>query len=196
MLARGSLSPSLQAASGLQIDTQGCTAEPAASILENSPYGVFRLDGVAGQALTLALANDNDPATADAAIGTDLGNTLGYLDGKTWKPYTAGTPVPMPASGKLLVRVAITDDTPFEGPESFNLLGTPVGGIAAVGEGVIRDDGQGSIFPDTITGKANPKARKDDDRVITINDIVVNEASPYAVFNIQNPTTHHSALMA
>jgi VCBS repeat-containing protein len=154
---------------------------------ENSPWGVFRVNGTAGQSVTLALQNDSDPNTANAVLGTDTGTQLQYFNGTSWVNYTGA--VTLPAEGELLVRVAINDDTPYEGPETFQLSVTPNGGTAVTGTATILDDGTGSIYPDNTTGNPDPDAPKDDDRPVKVNNIRVNEASPYAVFTVTGTGT-------
>ncbi len=64
------------------------------------------------------------------------------------------------------------------------------------GVGTIRDDGQGSIYlgnnntatpnqpGDVDPGGPDYPAQLDDDRVLTVNNVEVNEGSPYAVFTV------------
>ena len=161
---------------------------------ENSPWAVFRVNGTAGQSVTLALQNDNDPNTADAKLGTDLGTQLQYFNGTTWVNYTGGA-VTLPAGGELLVRVAINDDDPYEGPETFQLAVTPSGGAPAYGTATILDDGTGKVYPDNTTGATDPAASLDDDRPVRVNNIEVNENSPWAVFRV-NGTAGQSVTLA
>ena len=150
---------------------------------EASPYAVFTVSGTAGQAVSLALQNDSDPATANASLGTDAGTQLQYFDGSNWVNYSGGT-VTLPASGQLLVRTTVTNDSTYEGAETLQLKVTPTGGTASYGTATILDDGTGNIYPNNNTGNPDPSAPKDDDRAVQVNDILVNEASPYAVFTV------------
>ena len=150
---------------------------------EASPYAVFHVSGQAGQLVTLALQNDNDPATANATLGTDAGNTLQYFNGSAWVAYT-GAAVAIAANGELLVRNTVTNDSTFEGAETYQLTATPTGGTAATGTATILDDGTGNIYPDNNTGSPDSNAIRDDDRAVKVSDIEVNEASPYAVFTV------------
>lgn len=159
---------------------------------EASPYAVFKVSGVAGVQVSLALGNSSGLASSDAkaTLGTDLSNTLEYYDTatSTWTNYSAA--VAIPTGGTLLVRVAITADTTHEGNESFTLNVTPAGGSVLYGIGTIGDEGEGSVFLDTNTS-GNPDtsgasfpAQLDDDRPLSVNDIRVNEASAYAMFEV------------
>ena len=138
---------------------------------EASPFAVFTLTtpvGSAGTYVKLGLQADNDPATADATAGVDMGPQLQIFDGSGWVNYLPGTPVLIPAGG-LLVRTAITNDTIYEGPESFQLRATitnqagSVDAASSLGTATILDDGKGVVFNDS--GAIDPLARKDDDRV-------------------------------
>ncbi|WP_457767240.1 beta strand repeat-containing protein [Cyanobium sp. ULC065] len=152
------------------------------SVNENSPFAVFSVSGTGNQPVTLALQNDADGATNDAALGTDTGTQIQYFNGSTWVNYTSGT-VDL-INGSLLVRVAINDDSTFEGPETFQLAVTPTGGALSTGTATINDDGTGNIYPDNNTGNTDPGALKDDDRAVSVNNISVNENSPFAVFTV------------
>ena len=92
--------------------------------------------------------------------------------------------VTLPASGQLLVRTTVTNDSTYEGAETFQLKATPTGGTAVTGTATILDDGTGNIYPNSNSGNPDPSAPKDDDRAIHVNNIDVNEASPYAVFTV------------
>lgn len=117
-------------------------------------------------------------------------------------------------NGKLLVRTAVLQDSTFEttsaGYETLKLTAKNAAGTAnavtgavdtlAEGMAQIRDDGQGSIFlgnnngtnnasaPNT-TGDTDPNGPDyptylDDDRPVTVNNIAVNEGSPWAMFTV------------
>jgi hypothetical protein len=129
----------------------------------------------------------------DRADSTDdYGPAIEYWDGDSWETYT-GTPVAIPAgSTTLLVRTAIVADTLDEGDHGFTLKATNTGGTSGVGTATIDDHGGGVKFPDTApTGPSNgqytPPSNTtdlDDDRPLTVNDIRVNEGSPFAVFTV------------
>jgi hypothetical protein len=165
------------------------------TVNEGSPYAVFKVTGVTGQYTSLSLTSST------ATVGTDTGTVLEYFDGSSWQAYSSGSFVQIP-SGGLLVRVAITNDAPADNGETFNLVASNTGGGAATGVGTIKDDGTGTIYtaanptgstPATLTpptpvngavSAANAVNLPNDDRVINVNDLVVNEGSPYAVFTV------------
>jgi len=142
---------------------------------------VFTVTGGVGEAVALELSG----GTATGG-GVDFGASgaiqleVSTDGGRSWTPYSAAAT--FPAEGKLLVRTPIRQDSVFEGPETFTLKASPAGGTTAVGTATIYDDGTGTVF--NSDGSDNSTAQKDDDRPITIPDVNVNEASPYAVFRI------------
>jgi hypothetical protein len=79
-----------------------------------------------------------------------------------------------------LVRTPITNDSTPDNGETFTLTVTPTGGTAVTGTATIKDDGSGTIF--TATGAIDNAAVKNND--ITVNNLVVNEGSPTAVFTV------------
>ena len=122
--------------------------------------------------------------------GTDNGSGLEYWDvsNSTWQTYTSGT-VALDGSGDLLVRTTITNDTVSDDGETFTLSASNTGGTAATGTATIKDDGTGTLYPDldpvdSTTPATDTSSTKDDDRPVTVNNITVNEGSPYAVFNV------------
>ncbi len=152
---------------------------------EASPYAVFRVTSNSSTSLTLTLQSDSDLTTADAALGTDTAatSTLQYFNGTSWQTYSSA--VAVTANQTLLVRIAITPDSTYEGAEKFQLVATPTAGTAGVGTATVLDDGTGSIYPDDKIGNPDPDAVKDDDRSVRVADILVNENSSYAVFTIK-----------
>uniref|UniRef100_UPI001181AADF DUF4347 domain-containing protein n=1 Tax=Synechococcus sp. MW101C3 TaxID=210768 RepID=UPI001181AADF len=164
------------------IDNDGAISVDNISVNENSPFAVFTVSGTGEQPVTLALQNDANGATNDAALGTDTDTQIQYFNGSEWVDYTSGTVNLI--DGSLLVRVAINDDDTFEGPETFQLAVTPTGGSLSTGTATILDDGTGNIYPDNNTGNIDPNALKDDDRAISVDNISVNENSPFAVFTV------------
>ncbi len=144
------------------IDNDGAVSVNNISVNENSPFAVFTVSGTGNQPVTLALQNDANGATNDAALGTDTATQIQYFNGSEWIDYTSGTVNLI--NGSLLVRVAINDDNTFEGPETFQLAVTPTGGSLSTGTATILDDGTGNIYPDNNTGNIDPNATKDDDR--------------------------------
>ena len=150
------------------------------TVSEASPYAVFTVSGTPGQTLTLALQATGS-GTGYATPGTDTGASLQYYDGSAWVAYSGSVTM---AGSSLLVRVAVTQDGVYEGPESFRLLATNSSGKTSTGgSGTIRDDGGSTtVFGENHT---TPQAGvADDDRALAISDLTVSEASPYAVFTV------------
>lgn len=170
------------------------------TVNEASPFAVFTVTAAAGQRVVLG-----QPSSGTAAVGTDTGTDLEYYNPATgqWTAYIPGSQVETPASGSFLVRVALVQDAPFEGPEIFTITASNVNGDGATGTGTIVDDGSGTLFAtradkpgttainEAVTG-VNPDGTpvldtstvKDDDRPIAVNNVAVNEASPYIVFTV------------
>jgi len=143
---------------------------------------MFKVSGATGQQVTLSLASGT------ATNGLDFASNLEYFNGTTWVTYT-GAPVTMP-SATLLVRTAVLQDTLNEGAETLKLIAKNSAGTAAEGTSTIIDNGTGSIylagnqtFTADTSGTGYP-TYLDDDRPISINNISVNEASPFAVFTV------------
>ena len=133
------------------------------------------LTGVAGQLVKLALGNTSVGTDTDATLGTDTGNAgtgvpLQYFNGTSWVDYTANSYVSIPAGGTtLLVRTRITNDSTYEGAETFTLTATNTGGTGAEGIATIKDDGTGDLYPDNTDGSKDTSSRKDDDRALSVN---------------------------
>lgn len=167
------------------------------SVNEGSPYGVFTVGDAGGRSITLALANGTATGT-----GTDYGaastvTTVGQsnleysLDGgTTWVRYTAAFTVTLTGAGTtsgLLVRTPIKNDSIFDNGETYTLTATPAGGNAVVGTATIHDDGTGQWFSGTSgTGSDSAPAGQnlDGDMPLSVNNLVVNEGSPYAVWTV------------
>jgi hypothetical protein len=172
----------------LDDDRTGTLTVNSITVNEASPYAVFTVTGVAGQQVSLALGNTAATTDVDVTLGTDTGNAgagaaLQYLVGTTWTNYTSGTVSIATGGTTLLVRTAITNDSAYEGAETFTLTATPTSGTAAIGIATIVDDGTGVLYPDNTTG-ATGTGTRDDDRTLSVNAITVNEASPFAVFTV------------
>jgi VCBS repeat-containing protein len=155
------------------------------SVNESSPYGVFTLTGAIGQKVQLALHN------MTATVGTDTGAGLEYYNGSEWVNYTADSTLTL-ASSTLLVRTTITQDSTFEGQESFALAVTKVSAedTTVYGVGSIYDDGTGDIYlADNTSGSADTSGTgyptsKDDDRTLAVDSPTVNEASNIVVYTL------------
>ena len=145
---------------------------------EASPYAVFTLDGEPGQRVSLTLTDGT------ASIADYDRETLEFSrdDGLTWTPYVSGEVTFSEVTGALLVRTPVKQDITYEGAETFTLVATNTGGKQAFGTATLLDDGRGDIFnPD---GSKNISTPRDDDRILKVENITVNEDSPYAVFRV------------
>jgi hypothetical protein len=172
-----------------------------ATVNEASPYAVFTVTGTAGQYVKLNLASGS-------ATSADYDPAFEYFNGTAWVNYIPGSYVQMPAGETtLLVRVAILDDDPYEGAETFTLTASNTGGGSDSGTGTIKDDGTGLLlnangnqitpttsavidliaYPDSVVAN--------DDRPLAVNDIVVNEASPYSVFSVTGEPNQYVMLV-
>jgi hypothetical protein len=130
---------------------------------------VWKVSAHQGQYVRLA------DSSGTAVIGTDTGSDLQWWNGNQWQNYTPSTFVKVPGAGALLVRMAVTNDFLFEGPETLNLTVYNTQGVAnpaETGIATIRDDGSGDIFSAANnTGLADPMGSSgtpaflDDDRV-------------------------------
>jgi hypothetical protein len=182
----GGLAPTTPGDSGYVVpDDDRLLSIADISVNEASTHGVFVVEGVKGQSITLALAD----GTAD--ITDDYGSSIQYSTdgGENWQTYSGSAVAITADNGQVLVRTTITNDTVSEGSETFTLTGTVVGGHATVGTATIKDDGTGSIF--TGTGGLAPTTPgdsgyvvPDDDRRVTVSSPQVNEASPHIVYSV------------
>ncbi|QVL52845.1 MAG: hypothetical protein KFB97_16005 [Cyanobium sp. M30B3] len=147
------------------------------SVNEGSPFAVFTVSGAPNLPVALGLNDGSTTGITGLEVSTD--------GGTNWSPYTSGT-VNLSGGGTLLVRTPLTpeQDIPFEGPETFTLTAstTEGDGSTATGIATVFDDGTGTIF--NSNGGINESASKDDDRVLAVDTITVNEASPFAVFTV------------
>jgi hypothetical protein len=200
------------------------------TVNEGSPFVVFTVDGVEGQFVKLELGNTASTTDADATLGTDTGTALEYWNGTAWTPYTPGSLVQIPSdndgtageNANLLVRVAITNDTPADNGETFTLTATNTNGTpnATGGIATIKDDGTGVVYiadnsstvgtdesaptngaaptvtaPTTqVVSSANATNLPNDDRPLSVNSLTVNEGSPYAVFTVSGSTGQYTSL--
>ena len=155
------------------------------TVNEGSPYAVFTVSGAAGQLVTLSL-----PGVGTATGGgTDYGSALEYWNGVAWASYAGGSTIALDGGGDVLVRVAVVNDGIADDGETFTLQASNTGGIAGTGTATIKDDGTGTLYPDlaptnSTTPATDNATTPDDDRAVTVNNITVNEGSPYAVFTV------------
>ena len=121
------------------------------------------LSSAASTAVTVRYASVNDTATSGSDYGAVSG-TLTFAPGELTKT----------------ISVPITDDLVYEGPETFKIqLTSPsVNALIAddTGIGTIMDDGTGTVPPGVTP--------TDDRPIVTINDVLVNEASATATFTV------------
>lgn len=149
------------------------------TVNEASAYAVFTVTGTASATVTLALA------AITATASSDYSSTLQWSsDGATWADYSSG--VTLSGFTKFYVRTAITNDSTYEGPETFKLTAT-AGTVSASGTATIRDDGTGAVYTGTVTsGTPATSGTADDDRTVSVSaySTPVNEASDYAFFTV------------
>jgi hypothetical protein len=156
------------------------------TVNEGSPWAVQTVTGLLNQYVKL------DLVSGTAKTESDFGTQLQYFDGNVWVNYVSGTYVKISdASGKLLVRTPIKQDGIFEAAETFKLLATNTGGTSFDGTVTIFDDATGdywigdSTSPATFGQLKRASIMLDDDRPLTVNDVRVNEASPFAMFMVR-----------
>lgn len=160
------------------------------TVSENSPYAVFKIAGVAGQDVTLALGNTVSAADRDATLGTDTGNAgtgpLQILVNGAWVDYTAASIATIPAGGTLLARTQITNDAVYEGAETFTLIARNLSAVGFTGITTIVDDGSSAqIFDSTNTTDTPTTGTADNDKpTLSISDISTSEGGS-AVFTAQ-----------
>ena len=191
----GSASSNLALATVRVIDVKVSAATP---VNEASTYAMFTVVATAGEALTLAtgstaVTNDTDATTAGFTA------TQYSTDGTTWttyswngatgnRPTVAGTGG---VSGTVYVRVNVTSeaDGVYEGPETFTLTASTAtgGGRSATAVATIVDDGTGSKYAGEISS-GSPTAvvtgLDNDTPTVSVSNVTVSEASPYAVFTV------------
>jgi hypothetical protein len=156
---------------------------------EGSVYGVLKVSGQTGQQVQLSLLNGTAVDADHGLITANSGTTqVEVYNGSGWVPYTTGQWVTLSGTS-MLVRIKITNDTTYEGPETFGLLATNAGGQTTSGTVVIMDDGTGNNYPDNTTGAVDNTVTLDNDLSINVTGYgPVNEASTYAMFTVQAST--------
>ncbi len=153
---------------------------------EASSHAVFKVDGTAGQVITLALVSGSAAYQTDYATG---GITLQYWDASlstpAWANYSSS--VTIPAGGVLFVRTTIFNDNGFEGAENFGLKAVNGSGIAYTGTATIIDDGSGLKYSGELSGGAAITTNLGLDNDLSVAVVAhgpVNEASAYAMFTV------------
>jgi len=99
----------------------------AITVSEASPYAVvaFSLSTLSSLPVTFTPSL----VSGTASIGVDTGSTIEWLNGATWQSANAGVTIPA-GSGSGLVRTSLTNDTPYEGPETFQIATGAVSGVS------------------------------------------------------------------
>lgn len=153
---------------------------------EGSVYGVLKVSGQAGQSVQLSLLNGTAVDADHGLITANSGTTqVEVYNGSGWVPNTTGQWVTLTGSS-MLVRIKITNDSTYEGPETFGLLATNTGGQSTSGTVVIMDNGTGNNYPDNTTGAVDNTVTLDNDLTISVTGYgPVNEGSTYAMFTVQ-----------
>ena len=159
------------------------------TVNEVSPYVVFTVTAASGVVLDEFVLADGTATNIDD-------NSIEYWNesSSNWVTFTTGSTVTVGASGAVLVRTALADEqeSALDNGETFTLqVGTSLQdpGAGPIGTATIKDDGTGTLYPDqdpvnSTTPATDTSSTKDDDRPVAVNDITVNEGSPYAVFNV------------
>ncbi|WP_418127723.1 Calx-beta domain-containing protein [Variovorax sp. KK3] len=130
------------------------------------------LTGQSSQPISVTYGTANGAGPNAAIAGQDYTAMTGVL---TFQPSAQGTQT-------IKVQVPITNDTQYEGPETFQMVlsnptaGAIIGQNAGTGVGTIVDDG---------TGVVPPGGSSDDDRPsLVISNPTVNEGAGFAVFTL------------
>ena len=165
------------------------------TLSESSRYAFFAvaLDHASTQAVSFTPGLHSGTAT----VGTDTSTTLQYFDGTVWQNVAGAITINAGATNAVL-RVAMTNDSTYEGAETFTLLadaltGTLTNTTVTEGSVTIADNGSSAnIFMDDNTSTSPTKGVANDDRpTISISNITVSEAQPYATVSVSlsNPST-------
>ncbi|MDO9025256.1 Ig-like domain-containing protein, partial [Zwartia sp.] len=160
------------------------------TVNEASGYVLFTVTGTSGQKVRLDLA-ESGVGAGYADLGADLVDSLQYYDGTNWQSYSDST-LTLGVSGKLFVRAALLQDKISESSEliptesiRLNVINADDSVSSALS--YIVDDGTGVLYnSDTFASgvPATAIGTLDDDRPLSVSSINVNEASPYAVFEV------------
>ncbi len=149
------------------------------NVNEASPYAVFSVQSNLGLQVRFELM--------DVTAGSDdYGPTLDINVGTGWiayDPVANGGFIDVPEGGLILVRTNIIQDSEYEVSETFTLVATlNSGGSVGTGTATIFDNGEGDVYDED--GNIDPSAPKDNDSTVSVNNIVVNEASPFGIFTL------------
>jgi alpha-tubulin suppressor-like RCC1 family protein len=125
------------------------------TVNENSPYALFTIQNANGRPVKLSLAATNYQASAandNAAIGTDIANSLQYWNGGIWVNYVNDSTITAPNIANLLVRVSINEQDAYEGPETFTLrVADSSNNVIGYGVATIMDNGTGTMYTGDAT---------------------------------------------
>jgi hypothetical protein len=124
-----------------------------------------------------------------ASLGSDTGAAIQWFDAATssWSSAAAGVTIAA-GSTTLLLRTSITNDSIYEGIETFEfrtgaISGPVTNASGASGTVLIADDGSSTNSFDAGTNSATPTSGTVDNDLpsLSASGITVSEASPYAV---------------
>ena len=167
------------------------------TVSESSLYAVVAVS--ISQPISSALSFTPVLVSGSASIGSDTGSSLEYFNGSVWVTSTSGVTLAA-GSSSVLLRVAITNNSTFEGVKSFQVSTGPIAGAAAAllnvaaaaGIVSIADDGSSAQVFDLGTNSGTPIIRSADNDIpaIALSSVDVSEASPYAVLqaSLSNPS--------
>jgi hypothetical protein len=140
------------------------------TVNEASLVAVFKVEGFTDQLITLS------PGVGSATAGIDYTATLEISrdGGARWSTYRSGPVALNDNNGTLLVRIPIHNDRVYEGPETFSLIASVVGGTSSIGVATINDAAGGTLFkPDASVDNSTPR---DDDRDVDGIEQMVEES--------------------
>ena len=167
------------------------------TVSESSLYAVVAVS--ISEPISTALSFTPVLVGGSASIGSDTGISLEHFNGSAWVTNTPGVTLAA-GSSSVLLRVAITNNSTFEGLKSFQISTGPIAGAAAAllnmtavsGTVSIVDDGSSAQVFDLGTNSSTPIIRSADNDIpaIALSSVVVSEASPYAVLqtSLSNPS--------
>jgi hypothetical protein len=126
---------------------------------ENSTYAIFTIANAYSTPVKLSLVETSystGSTFGNATLGADMVNSLEYWNGSAWMTYAAGSLVTTPAATNaeagLFVRVRLSQQNAYEGPEQFLLKATDSSGnVVGYGTATIMDNGTGAIYISTTT---------------------------------------------
>ena len=182
-----STTPAVDDTSEKDNDTPVITAPTINDITvnEGSDYAVFTVTGSENTQINDMVVSDGGDGDINMTNGL-ADNPVEYWNGSAWVTCSNTSPVTIDSTGTLLLRISIVDeqDSFADNGEQFRLTLTPDGGSDIVGTATIDDDGMGVKYPGTVTDTTpdtDATDLDDDSDVVSINDVIVNEASDYAV---------------